>query len=157
MSGHLQPAARSYQALTSDERLSHRDRARALLWVGTALSKDGEHAPAAQAMAAAARQFEQLSEPEDWSVAQQKLALAYRGLGDLTRAWHFLDLATASSISDTPLQQVRISTARAHILLSDATTRPEGLSVLDQAALTAGASGLSHQLRSIQAIRQAAT
>lgn len=157
MGGHLQPAARSYQVLASDERLSHRDRARALLWVGTALSKDGKHAPAAQAMAAAARQFEELSEPEDWSVAQQKLALAYRGLGDLARAWHFLNLATTSGISDTPLQQVRISTARAHILLSDAATRPEGLSVLDQAALTAGASGLSHQLRSIQAIRQAAT
>ena len=157
MSGGLQPAARAYHQLSSDERLSHRDRARALLWVGTALSKDGDHAPATQAMTHAARKFEDLSEAEDWAVAQQKLALAHRGLGDLTRAWHFLDLAIASGVSDTPLQQVRISTARAHILLSDTATRPEGLSLLDQAALTAGASGLSHQVRSIQAIRQAAT
>lgn len=79
------------------------------------------------------------------------------GLGNLTRAWHFLDLATASGVSDTPLQQVRISTARAHILLSDEATRAEGLSVLDQVAVTADTSGLAHQLRSIQAIRQAAT
>lgn len=157
MSGDLQPAARTYHHLSSDERLSQRDRARALLWVGTALSKDGQHAPAAQAMTRAAHQFEELCEPEDWSVAQQKLALAYRGLGDLTRAWQFLDLATAGGVSDTPLQQVRVGTARAHILLSDAATRSEGLSVLDQAAVTAGASGLSHQVRSIQAIRQAAT
>jgi transcriptional regulator with XRE-family HTH domain len=158
MSGGLQPAARTYHHLSSDERLSHRDRARALLWVGTALSKDGDHTPAAQAMARAADQFEELSEAEDWGVAQQKLALAHRGLGDLSRAWHYLDLATTTSgVSDTPLQQVRVSTARAHILLSDAATRQEGLSVLDQAALTAGASGLTHQVRSIQAIRQAAT
>lgn len=157
MSGDLQPAAHTYQHLATDERLSHRDRARALLWVGTALSKDGDHAPAAQAMAHAAQQFEELSEPEDWSVAQQKLALAHRGLGDLTRAWRYLDLATASGITDTPLQQVRISTARAHILLSNTATRPEGLSMLDQAALTAGASGLTHQVRSIAAIRKAAT
>ena len=113
--------------------------------------------PAAQAMTHAGRMFEELSEAEDWAVAQKKLALAYRGMGDLARAWQFLDLAIASGVSDTPLQQVRISTARAHILLSDAATRPEGLSMLDQAALTASASGLSHQVRSIQAIRQAAT
>ena len=107
-------------------------------------------------MTRASHQFEELSEAEDWGVAQQKLALAHRGLGDLTRAWHYLDLATTSGVSDTPLQQVRVSTARAHILLSDAATRQEGLSVLDRAALTASASGLSHQVRSIQAIRQAA-
>ncbi len=156
MSGYLQPAARIYHQMSSDERLSHRDRARALLWVGTALSKDGDHAPAAQAMARAALRFEDLSEAEDWAVAQQKLALAHRGLGDLARAWHFLDLATASGVSDSPLQQVRIGAARAHILLSDSATRPEGLSMLDHAALTASAAGLSHQERSIRAIRQAA-
>ena len=36
-------------------------------------------------MLAASRDFEDLAEPDDWSVAQQKLALAYRGSGDLTR------------------------------------------------------------------------
>src|SRR5262249_15378293 len=46
MSGGLQQAARSYQRLAADQRLSRRDQARALLWVGTALSKSAEHGPA---------------------------------------------------------------------------------------------------------------
>jgi len=156
MSGDLRFASRAYQDLASDERLSGRDRARALLWVGTALSKDGEHAAAISAMTGAARQFDQLGEPEDWSIAQQKLALAYRGSGDLTRASRFIGIAVASGVSVTPLQSVRLSTARAHILLSDRATITEGLALLDQAAQIAGANGLSHQLRSIQSIRQAA-
>jgi hypothetical protein len=40
-------------------------------------------------MASAAREFEDLGEAEDWSVAQQKLALAYRGAGDLGQAQRF--------------------------------------------------------------------
>jgi transcriptional regulator with XRE-family HTH domain len=43
MSGKLDIAARSYESLAVDDRLSGRDRARARLWVGTALSKDGNH------------------------------------------------------------------------------------------------------------------
>ncbi len=63
--------ARRYAQLASDERLSARDRARARLWVGTALAKDGDHEYAARAMAGAARRFEELGEAQDWSVAQQ--------------------------------------------------------------------------------------
>jgi tetratricopeptide (TPR) repeat protein len=156
MSGGLHQAARSYQCLAADQRLSRRDQARALLWVGTALGKDAEHAAAAHAMTRAARQFEELGEGDDWLIAQQKLALSYRGMGDLARAWHYIDLAASGGMSDTPLQRVRIDTARAHILISDAVGTRVGLSLLDQAALTASASGLGHQVRSIQAIRRAA-
>jgi hypothetical protein len=42
MGGELQAAARGYARLVGDERLSGRDRARAQLWIGTGLSKDGE-------------------------------------------------------------------------------------------------------------------
>jgi len=66
------------------------------------------------------------------------------------------DIAVTSGVSVTPLQSVRLSTARAHILLSDRATSTEGLALLEQAAWLAGANGLSHQLRSIQSIRQAA-
>ena len=41
MAGQLQAAAQGYSRLADDERLSGRDRARARLWIGTALSKDG--------------------------------------------------------------------------------------------------------------------
>jgi uncharacterized SAM-binding protein YcdF (DUF218 family)/transcriptional regulator with XRE-family HTH domain len=53
MTGNLQQAAHSYQDLAADERLGGRDRARSLLWVGTALDKDGEHDYATRVMAEA--------------------------------------------------------------------------------------------------------
>jgi hypothetical protein len=154
MTGDLQGAARRYQELVADERLTGRDRARSLLWVGTTLSKDGDHDYAAQVMTTATRQFEDLGEAEDWSVAQQKLALAHRGAGYLDQALHFIDLARSGGADDTPMQKVRLATAHAHILLSDRATCEHGLGMLDQTAQLALASGLSHQLRSIQNIRQ---
>ncbi|MEU0520867.1 hypothetical protein [Streptosporangium sp. NPDC006007] len=154
MTGELQSAAHRYERLAADERLSGRDRARSRLWVGTALSKDGDHDYAARVMAEATREFDDLGEAEDWSVAQQKLALAYRGAGDLGRALHFIELARSSGSDDTPMQRVRLSTAHAHILLSDRATSGQGLALLDQTAQLAVSSGLSHQLRSIQTIRQ---
>jgi hypothetical protein len=51
---------------------------RSRLWIGTALSKDGEHGHSNRVMSEAAREFEDLGEAEDWSVAQRKLALAFR-------------------------------------------------------------------------------
>ncbi|AXI78097.1 helix-turn-helix domain-containing protein [Peterkaempfera bronchialis] len=153
MSGKLDAAARRYELLAMDERLSHRDRARARLWVGTALSKEGNQEYAARVMLAASRDFEDLTEPDDWSVAQQKLALAYRGAGDLTRALHFIDTARATGTTDTPMQRVRLDTAHGHILLSDPATVDDGLRVLDQAAKAAARYGLCHQLRSIEGIR----
>lgn len=153
MSGRLEIAARHYEALAVDDRLSRRDRARARLWVGTALSKDGNHDYAARVMLGATREFEDLSEPDEWSVAHQKLALAHRGVGDLTKALHFIDIARNTATTDSPMQRVRLHTARGHILLSDPATRDDGLVVLDQAAKVAAQCGLSHQLRSIEDIR----
>ncbi|WP_255954553.1 helix-turn-helix domain-containing protein [Streptomyces odontomachi] len=153
MSGHLEASAHAYEQLAADERLSPRDRARARLWVGTALSKKGNHEYATGVMTGASRQFEDLGEPEDWSVAHQKLALAHRGAGDLPQALHCIEIARNTGTVDSPMQRVRQDTAYGHILLSDAATRNHGLSVLDQAAQLARQHGLSHQLRSIEGIR----
>ncbi|WP_327703430.1 hypothetical protein [Streptomyces decoyicus] len=153
MSGKLETAARHYECLAVDDRLSRRDRARARLWVGTALSKDGNHGYATRVMTAATREFEDLTEPDDWSVAHQKLALARRGAGDLTGALHFIDIARSSGTTDSPMQRVRLDTAHGHILLSDRATRDDGLVILDQAAKVAAQYGLVHQLRSIEGVK----
>jgi transcriptional regulator with XRE-family HTH domain len=153
MSGNLAAAARHYETLAVDDRLSRRDRARARLWVGTALSKDGNHDYAARVMLAATREFEDLCEPEDWSVAHQKLALAHRGAGHLDQALHFIDIARSTATTDSPMQKVRLDTAHGHILLSDPATRDDGLRVLENAAKLAAKVGLSHQLSSIEGIR----
>ncbi len=152
-SGQLDSAAHQYECLAADDRLSRRDRARARLWVGTALSKEGSHDYAARVMPAAVREFEDLSEPEDWSVAHQKLALAHRGAGDLTAALYYIDIARATGTADSPMQRVRLDTAHGHILLSDPGTLDDGLDVLDKAAKVAAEYGLSHQRRSIESIR----
>ncbi|GAA1910789.1 helix-turn-helix domain-containing protein [Streptantibioticus ferralitis] len=154
MSDKLEIAARHYEALAVDDRLARRDRARARLWVGTALSKDGNHDYAARVMLAATREFEDLSEPDDWSVAHQKLALAHRGAGQLDQALHFIDIARSTGVMDSPMQRVRLDTAHGHILLSDPATRDDGLRVLDDAGKLAAKVGLSHQLRSIESIRR---
>ncbi|MEU2668886.1 helix-turn-helix domain-containing protein [Streptomyces sp. NPDC007164] len=153
MSDKLEIAARHYETLAVDDRLSCRDRARARLWVGTALSKGGQHDYATRVMQAATRDFEDLEEPDDWSVAHQKIALARRGAGDLTQALHFIDIARGSGTTESPMQRVRLDTAHGHILLSDAATRDDGLLVLDQAAKTAAQYGLVHQLRSIESVK----
>ncbi|MCS0602833.1 hypothetical protein NX794_16665 [Streptomyces sp. LP11] len=154
MSGEWESSARHYELLAGDQRLSPRDRARARLWVGTALSKEGDNEYATNVMTAATRAFEDLGEPEDWSVAHQKLALAHRGAGDLKQALHYIGIARTTGTVDSPMQRVRLDTAYGHILLSDAATRNDGMSVLDQAAQVARQYGLSHQLRSIEGIRK---
>ena len=153
MAGGLGAAAGRYRALAADQRLSPRDRARAQLWIGTALSKDGRHGAAAEAMLPALRSFESLDEQDDWSVAHQKLALAYRGGGDLSRSLRHIAIALDNGATNTPMQRVRLSTAHAHILLSDQATSGAGLSLLDQAATTSRQFGLAHQLASIASIR----
>lgn len=154
MSGRLEVAARHYETLAVDDRLSRRDRARARLWVGTALSKNGRHDYATRVMRAATRDFEDLTEPDDWSVAHQKLALARRGgAGDLTQALYFIDIARSSGATDSPMQRVRLDTAHGHILLSDAATRDDGHHVLDRATRAAAQYGLVHQLRSIEGVK----
>ncbi|MGI5349257.1 helix-turn-helix domain-containing protein [Streptomyces sp. CA-250714] len=153
MSGQLEVAARRYETLAVDDRLSRRDRARARLWVGTALSKDGNHDYASRVMLAAIHEFEDLAEPDDWSVAHQKLALAHRGAGDLTSALRCMDIARTTGTTDSPIQRVRLDTAHGHILLSDPATLDDGLEVLENAAKVAAEYGLSHQQRSIEGIR----
>jgi transcriptional regulator with XRE-family HTH domain len=153
MAGRLTVAATRYQQLAGDERLGSADRARALLWIGTALAKDGRNEFAIRVMRQAAERFEELNEPEDWATAQQKLALAHRGVGDLTRALAHLDTARSNGHFETPLQRVQIETAHAHILLTDSATRSSGHAVLDRASDIATRYGLKHQLRSIKSIR----
>ncbi|MEW1864608.1 hypothetical protein OG896_02475 [Streptomyces sp. NBC_00669] len=153
MSGRLTPAATRYQQLTDDERLGSADRARALLWIGTALAKDGRNTFAIQVMGQAAERFVELDEPEDWATAQQKLALAHRGAGDLTRALAYIDTARSNGRFESPLQRVQIDTAHGHILLTDRATRSAGNDVLDRASEIARQYGLNHQLRSIKSVR----
>ncbi|MGW5349507.1 hypothetical protein ACWERV_03180 [Streptomyces sp. NPDC004031] len=154
MAGRLTLAATRYQQLTTDERLGSADRARALLWVGTALAKDGRNEFAIHVMGRAARWFEELDEPEDWAAAQQKLALAHRGTGDLTRALAYIDTARRNGRFDTPLQRVQMETAHGHILLTDPTSHSAGHAVLDRASDVAVRYGLGHQLSSITRIRE---
>lgn len=153
MTGRLESSVRQYRRLGSDQRLSRRDRARARLWEGRACSKSGDSVYAVQVMSEAARTFEDIEEPEDWSVTHQKIALAYRGSDDLRQALHHMDVARSGGFTDTPLQRVRYGTAHGHILLSDRATREAGLSAVDAAERLAGQYGLGHQLRSIEAIR----
>ncbi|MET9225341.1 hypothetical protein [Lentzea sp. NPDC003310] len=152
--GRLELAARRYELLARDARLSPRDRTRALLWVGTALSKKGSNDHAVTVMAEAIRLFEELEEPDDWSVAHQKMALAHRGAGALGAALSHLDIALANR-SDSPMQRVRLQTAHGHVLLSDHATSDGGLRLLDEAAGTSRTFGMSHQLASIETIRNA--
>jgi transcriptional regulator with XRE-family HTH domain len=156
MSGKLELSAGQYRELADDERLDGRDRARARLWVGTALTKARQYEPAISAIATATQDFETLEEPEDWSVAHQKLALAYLAAGDLNRAAQYIDIALVNRLRESPLQQVRLDTAYAHILLSDRGTREEGSTVLNRAEQMAVRYGLSHQLQSIERIGQLA-
>lgn len=104
-------------------------------------------------MRAAIRAFETLEEPDDWSVAHQKLALAHRGAGDLTNALRAIDVALRHRPTDSPMQRVRLDTAHAHILLTDPKTAGQGLSLLDRSARTSTDFGLSHQHASIGPIR----
>jgi hypothetical protein len=115
MTGQLGPAAHSYARLADDERLSARDRARARLWIGTALSKNGQHGHAARIISLATREFEVLGEAEDWSVAHQKLALAYRGAGDLSRAQRLITVARESRLVSLPPDAWRRATALADL------------------------------------------
>ena len=153
MNGNLDTATTAYKNLSDDGRLSQRDQARARLWVGTALTKQGLHETAAEWMSTATIEFDRLGEVEDWSVAQQKLGLVHRAAGRLDQAHTALSAAEATGAAATPLQQVRLWTARGHVLLSDRATEDEGETVLDEALAVCARYGLGHQRRSIEAIR----
>lgn len=152
MSGKLEASARGYELLSSDDRLHARDQARARLWVGTALSKKQEYRAAITASLDAIQLFEQLDEPEAWSGAHQKLALAYLNAGDLSNAVQYIDVALANRKQDSPLQQVRLDTAHAHVLLNDRATITEAIATLDRAKIQALHYGLTHQSQAIDRI-----
>lgn len=154
MSGRLESAARRYELLTNDERLSEHDRARARLWVGTALSKRGLNESATRHIVPAIHNFEAMEEPADWSIAHQKLALAHRGAGKLTDASRAIEVALNNRVGDTPMQKVRLETAHAHILLSDRATAESGIALLDRCAKISSDYGMMHQLQSIDGIRR---
>ncbi|MER7843510.1 hypothetical protein ABTZ03_06115 [Kitasatospora sp. NPDC096077] len=153
MSGKLDAAASRYSELAGDFRLSPRDRARAALWVGTALDKKGLHEQAVGITESAILAFENLGEVEDWATAHQKLALAHRGTGNLGEAVRQIEIARLNATAAVPMQDVRLTTAHGHILLSDRATAGEGLALLDRAEALAAKYGMTHQQRSIQGIR----
>ncbi|MFJ9692564.1 hypothetical protein [Kitasatospora sp. NPDC101183] len=145
MSGRLDAAASRYSELAGDARISPRDRARAALWVGTALDKQGRHGQAIGITQAAIGVFEDLGEVEDWATAHQKLALA--------QAARQIEVARSNATGPAPMQDVRLTTAHGHILLSDRASAAEGLALLDRAEAMAATYGMTHQQRSIQGIR----
>ena len=157
MSGDLANSVRSYRILADDRRLSDLDRARARLWVGTALTKgSGGKASADMSIRSiqeAIRTFEVLDEPDEWHVAQQKLALARLSSGDLAGSLEAIEYAVESRRNDSPLQQVRLDTAYGHILCADAATRETGLVLLDETYQMAAEFELAHQMVSIDRIR----
>ena len=155
MGGNHEPAAEQYRQLATDTRLDARDRTRAQLWVGTALSKAGRNADAITFIKPAIRQFEALEEPQDWSVTFQKLALAHRGDGDLSQAGVAFQVALDHRPGDAPMQRVRLDTAHGHLLLSDPATADSGLKLLEGAAATSTQYGMMHQLQAISGIRRA--
>ena len=154
MAGRLETAARGYASLTGDERLSAHDRTRAKLWIGTALSKRGLNDSATRHIVPAIHDFETMEEPADWSIAHQKLALAHRGAGKLAAAARAIDVALTHRVGETPMQNVRLKTAHAHILLSDRATADNGMTLLEACANISTRYGLLHQLQSIDEIRR---
>ncbi|QFU86988.1 helix-turn-helix transcriptional regulator [Amycolatopsis sp. YIM 10] len=155
MAGELEDAADQYRQLATDTRLSQRDRARAGIWVGTAISKAGDHRQATSIFEQGVRTFELLGEQEDWAVTHEKLALAQRGLGELDQAARAIDTAANSNRSPAPLHRVRLMTARGHIVGSDPANRGHGMALLGEAADLAARHQLGHQLSSIRKIEAA--
>lgn len=157
MAGNVETAAQGYKRLSADDRLSPRDRTRAQLWIGTALSKAGHNEHAQHVITPTIQAFDELEEPDDWSSAHQKLALAYRGSGNLNKALHHIDIALSHQPRDMPMKLVQATTAHAHILCSDRRTANEGVRLLDAAETLATDRRLGHQLRSIQRLRRSVT
>jgi transcriptional regulator with XRE-family HTH domain len=93
--------------------------------------------------------FEQLDALEEWSAARQKLALAYLNAGDLTKSRQYIDVALADRRNGSPLRQVRLDTAHAHILLHDRDTVHSAITTLNHAKTQALHYGLTHQLQAI--------
>jgi hypothetical protein len=61
--------------------------------------------------------------------------------GDLKQALHYIDIARTTGTVESPMQRARLDTAYGHILLSDAATRNDGLSVLTKRHRQPGSMG----------------
>jgi len=83
----------------------------------------------------------------------QKLALAHLAAGDPGRAAEAIGVAIDNRRTDSPLQQVRLDTAHAHILCADPSSRASGLTLFDTTYATAETYKLAHQMTSIDRIR----
>ncbi|MQA02158.1 MAG: hypothetical protein GEV07_05335 [Streptosporangiales bacterium] len=153
MYGDLQTSASMYRQLATDERLRDYERARARLWIGTSLTKSGDIEPAMREIDAASHAFEDLGEPDGWGIAHQKRALAQLAAGDLRNATRSIDLAASHRREDSPFEQVRLGTARGHVLVMDRRTADEGLRVLTHARDVATKHGLNHQLQWVEKIQ----
>lgn len=79
-------------------------------------------------------EFERQDEAGYWAFAQQKLALAHRARGDLSRAYRHIDNVIGYGVAASPMQQVRLLTAHAHILVSDRRTETDGDSAFGRVA-----------------------
>jgi len=157
MSGELERSAQRYRDLSADRRLGALDQARARLWIGTALTKAPTSAgidktAAVGVIESAINIFEELDEPDEWNVGHQKLALAHLALDRRDDAHRHIDIALAGGGIGTPLQKVKLDTARGHILLSDQATRFEGLATLERCRELASTHQLLHQVTSIDRI-----
>jgi hypothetical protein len=158
MNGDLTGAVASYRAFAVDDRLRDSDRTLARVWAGRALSKLPDKASTAAAvdlLTRASVEFERQDEAGYWAFAQQKLALAHRARGDLSRAHRHINNVIGYGVAASPMQQVRLLTAHAHILVSDRRTQEDGDLAFDKAQQLAARYGLGHQLASITAIRAA--
>jgi transcriptional regulator with XRE-family HTH domain len=153
MTGRAISAARKYRVLAVDSRLGARDQARAQLWVGTALGKNGLHQEAAGLIRVAIQRLADLDEHVDWSVGQQKLALALRAAGKQDQAVYHIGLALDQKTEGSLMQDVRLSIAHAHVLLSDHQTRTAGLVILSDAEHMAERHHLRHQRASAASIK----
>jgi transcriptional regulator with XRE-family HTH domain len=158
MNGDLTAAIASYQAFAVDDRLRDSDRTLARVWAGRALSKLPDKASTTAAvdlLTRASVEFERQDEAGYWAFAQQKLALAHRARGDLSRAHRHINNVIGYGVAASPMQQVRLLTAHGHILVSDRRTQEDGDLAFDKAQQLATRYRLGHQLASITAIRTA--
>lgn len=145
-------ALRVYRDSYRDGRLSAVDRARALLWQGTVLTKQHCAGRAVGLIQNAIRDFERSEAALDWEAAHQKLALAYVHSAKLDLAVQAFDVPLSSTLRRTPLQEVQLTVARAHLLVTAAQT-DEAAQLLDSGERLASDHHLHHQLSAVRNLR----
>lgn len=106
------------------------------MWGGTALSKHGLNDEAVSCIVPVILRFEQLEEPQDWSVAYQTLALARRGAADLGVASAAIEVALNNALVRCQCGGPG-SIPLTYLSCSDVVTAASGLALLDAAAATA--------------------